>query len=76
MWCRQRPCGEISARFRVLNRQWEPIGSTTATKCGLHGERLRLVVLSSDPQADQFELERFSAQAMVIELPGGWRWSH
>jgi hypothetical protein len=65
VWCRQRPCGEISARFRVLNRQGEPIGSTTATKSGLHGERLRLVVVSSDPQADQFELERFTAQAMV-----------
>ena len=65
VWCRQRPCGEISASFRVLNRQGDPIGSTTATKSGLQGERLRLVVVSPEPQADRFELERFSAQAMV-----------
>ena len=66
VWCRDRPCGEISASFRVLNRQGEAIGSTTATRSGLHGERLRLVVVSAEPQANRFELERFSARAMVF----------
>ena len=66
VWCRDRPCGEISASFRVLNRKGEAIGSSTATRNGLHGERLRLVVVSSEAKADRFELERFSARAMVF----------
>ena len=65
VWCRQRPCGNIRATFRVLNKEGTAIGTTTSTKSGLQGERLRLVVVSPESQASRFELEQFSAQAMV-----------
>lgn len=65
VWCRQRPCGNIRATFKVLNKEGASIGTTTSTKSGLQGERLRMVVVSPEPQASRFELEQFSAQAMV-----------
>jgi hypothetical protein len=66
VWCRQRPCGNIRATFQVINGQGKAIGTTTATRTGLQGERLRLVVVSPDPRAARFDLEQFSAQAMVF----------
>jgi hypothetical protein len=65
VWCRQRPCGNIRATFKVLNKEGAAIGTTTSTKSGLQGERLRMAVVSPEPQAARFELEQFSAQAMV-----------
>ena len=65
VWCRQRPCGNIRATFKVLNKEGAAIGTTTSTKSGLQGERLRMAVVSPEPQASRFELEQFSAQAMV-----------
>jgi hypothetical protein len=49
----------------VLNKEGVSIGTTTSTKSGLQGERLRMAVVSPEPQASRFELEQFSAQAMV-----------
>jgi hypothetical protein len=63
--CKDRPCGNIRATFRVLDRDGKEIGTTTASKDGLQGERLRLVVVSPEPQAQRFELKEFTAQAMV-----------
>lgn len=65
VYCKDRPCGNIRATFRVLDRDDKEIGTTTASKDGLQGERLRLVVVSPEPQAQRFELKDFSAQAMV-----------
>jgi hypothetical protein len=66
VWCRQRPCGDIRATFEVLNRQGKVLGTLSSNRTGLQGERLRLVVVSPDPQADRFQLKQFSAQAMVF----------
>jgi hypothetical protein len=66
VWCRQRPCGTIRATFQVIDKQGKKIDDITATRTGLQGERLRLVVVSAKPQAARFELARFSAQAMVF----------
>jgi len=63
--CKDRPCGNIRATFRVLDRDGKEIGTTTASKDGLQGERLRLVVVSPEAQAERFELKEFTAQAMV-----------
>lgn len=65
VWCRQRPCGSIRATFNVLDAKGKSIGTTTSTKSGLQGERLRMVVVSPEAGASRFELEQFSAQAMV-----------
>jgi hypothetical protein len=65
VYCKDRPCGSIRATFRVLDRDGKEIGTTTASKDGLRGERLRLVVVSPEPQAQRFELKDFAAQAMV-----------
>jgi len=65
VYCKDRPCGSIRATFRVLDRDGKEIGTTTASKDGLQGERLRLVVVSPEPQAQRFELKEFAAQAMV-----------
>jgi hypothetical protein len=65
VYCKDRPCGNIRATFRVLDRDGKEIGTTTASKDGLQGERLRLVVVSPEPQAQRFELKEFTAQAMV-----------
>ena len=65
VYCKDRPCGNIRATFRVLDRDGKEIGTTTASKDGLQGERLRLVVVSPEPQAQRFELKDFTAQAMV-----------
>lgn len=65
VYCRDRPCGSIRATFRVLDRDGKEVGTTTASKDGLRGERLRLVVVSPEPQAQRFELKEFTAQAMV-----------
>jgi hypothetical protein len=66
VYCKDRPCGSIRATFRVLDRDGQDVGTTTATREGLHGERLRLVVVSPEPKADRFELEEFNAQALVF----------
>lgn len=66
VWCRQRPCGEIRATFEALDRQGKALGTISANRTGLQGERLRLVVVSPDPQAVRFHLKQFSAQAMVF----------
>ena len=65
VYCKDRPCGNIRATFRVLDRDGREIGTTTASKDGLQGERLRLVVVSPEAQAERFELKEFTAQAMV-----------
>ncbi|MFZ9753771.1 MAG: hypothetical protein ACO3B3_09485 [Cyanobium sp.] len=65
VYCKERPCGAIRATFRVLDRDGKEVGTTTASKDGLQGERLRLVVVSPEPQAQRFELKEFVAQAMV-----------
>jgi hypothetical protein len=65
VYCKDRPCGSIRATFRVLDRDGKEVGTTTASKDGLQGERLRLVVVSPEPQAQRFELKEFVAQAMV-----------
>jgi hypothetical protein len=65
VYCQDRPCGTIRATFRVLNRDGKEIGTTTASKDGLQGERLRLVVVSPEPQAQRLELKQFTAQAVV-----------
>jgi hypothetical protein len=66
VWCRQRPCGEIRATFEVLNRQGKALGTINSNRTGLQGERLRLVVVSPDPEAARFQLKQFSAQARVF----------
>ena len=66
VWCRQRPCGTIRATFHVIDKQGKAIEDVTATRTGLQGERLRLVVVSAKPQAARFALAQFSAQAMVF----------
>ena len=65
VYCKDRPCGRVSATFRVLDREGQDLGTTTASKEGIHGERLRLVVVSPEPKADRFELQDFNAQALV-----------
>lgn len=65
VYCKDRPCGAIRATFRVLDRDGKEVATTTASKDGLQGERLRLVVVSPEPQARRFELKEFTAQAMV-----------
>ena len=65
VYCKDRPCGNIRATFRVLDRDGKEIGTTTASKDGLQGERLRLVVVSPEAQAERFEIKEFTAQAMV-----------
>lgn len=66
VYCKDRPCGSIRATFKVLDPDGQELGTTTATREGLHGERLRLVVVSPEPKADRFELEEFNAQALVF----------
>ena len=66
VWCRPRPCGTIRATFHVIDKQGKAIEDVTATRTGLQGERLRLVVVSAKPQAARFALAQFSAQAMVF----------
>lgn len=65
VYCKDRPCGSIRATFAVLDKQGQEIGTTTSSKDGLQGERLRLVVVSPDPAAARFKLDQFMAQAMV-----------
>ena len=65
VYCKDRPCGAIRASFRVLDRDGKEVGTTTASKDGLQGERLRLAVVSPEPRAQRFELKEFTAQAMV-----------
>ena len=65
VYCKDRPCGSIRATFQVLDKQGQEIGTTTSSKEGLQGERLRLVVVSPAPAAARFKLAQFTAQAMV-----------
>lgn len=65
VYCKDRPCGSIRATVQVLDTQGQVIGTTTSSKEGLQGERLRLVVVSPEPAAARFKLAQFTAQAMV-----------
>jgi hypothetical protein len=65
VYCKDRPCGTIHVTFKVLNRQGRVIGTTSAEREGLQGELLRLRAISADPAADHFEVESFTAQAVV-----------
>lgn len=65
VYCKDRPCGNVRATFKVLDAKGEEIGTTTSSREGLQGERLRMVVVSPETGAHRFELEEFTAQAMV-----------
>ncbi len=63
--CLERPCGEIQARFDVLDGMGRSLGEVTINRPGRQGERLQLVIESPKPEARSFALVDFRAKARV-----------
>lgn len=63
--CLERPCGDIQARFDVLDGMGQVLGEVALDRPGRQGERLQLLIESDKPQARSFALRSFSARARV-----------
>jgi hypothetical protein len=64
--CLERPCGDLSMQFEVLNARGEPIDRLKLQDKDLHqGEDRRFYVESENPQAASFQLIQFVARARV-----------
>ncbi|WP_216902324.1 SIMPL domain-containing protein [Synechococcus sp. CCY 9618] len=63
--CLERPCGEISVTFDVLDGQGQVIETLPLKRQGLQGERLQFVLESDKPEARRFALREFRARARV-----------
>ena len=63
--CVDRPCGDISMQFNVLNSKGEVIDQIHLKENGLQGETRRFFVESDRPEASSLELADFLARAKV-----------
>jgi len=63
--CLERPCGEIQAKFDVLDGMGQSLGAVTIDRPGRQGERLQLLIESPKPEARSFALVDFRAKARV-----------
>lgn len=63
--CLERPCGQIQARFDVVDGMGKVLDTVTLDRPGRQGERLQLVIESDKPQARSFALQSFTARARV-----------
>ena len=63
--CLERPCGEISVVFDVLDARGQAIDRLTLRRPGLQGERLQFLLESDKQGARRFALREFSARAKV-----------
>ncbi len=63
--CVDRPCGDITMRFDVLNVKGELIDQLAFKEAGLQGETRRFLIESQKPEAASLELSEFSARAKV-----------
>ena len=63
--CVDRPCGDISMRFIVLNAKGEPIHEIPLKGTGLQGELRRFIIESEHQDAASIELSEFKAVARV-----------
>jgi hypothetical protein len=64
--CLERPCGDLSMQFQVLNARGEPLETLKPEyKDVRQGEERRIYVESENPQAASFQLIAFVARARV-----------
>jgi hypothetical protein len=63
--CIDRPCGDISMQFNVLNSKGQVIDQIHLKENGLQGETRRFFVESGRLDASSFELAEFLARAKV-----------
>jgi hypothetical protein len=63
--CLERPCGQIQARFDVVDGLGQVLDTVTIDRPGRQGERLQLVIESPKPEAKSFVLQSFTARARV-----------
>jgi len=64
--CLERPCGDLSMQFQVLNARGEPLETLKPEyKDVRQGEERRFYVESENPQAASFQLIAFVARARV-----------
>jgi hypothetical protein len=63
--CLERPCGQIQARFDVLDGMGKVLETVAIDRPGRQGERLQLVIESQKPEARSFALQSFTARARV-----------
>ncbi|WP_216907987.1 hypothetical protein [Synechococcus sp. CCY 0621] len=63
--CLERPCGDIQAKFDVLDGMGQVLDTVTIDRPGRQGERLQLLIESQKPQARSFVLQSFTARARV-----------
>jgi hypothetical protein len=63
--CLERPCGNIQARFDVVDGLGKVLDTLTIDRPGRQGERLQLVIESDKPQARSFVLQSFTSRARV-----------
>lgn len=63
--CLERPCGNIQAKFDVVDGLGQVLDTVTIDRPGRQGERLQLLIESDKPQARSFVLQSFTARARV-----------
>lgn len=63
--CLERPCGDIQAKFDVLDGQGKVLDTVTLDRPGRQGERLQLLIESPKPEAKSFVLQSFTSRARV-----------
>ena len=63
--CLERPCGDIQAKFDVLDGQGKVLDTVTLDRPGRQGERLQLLIESPKPEAKSFVLQSFTSSARV-----------
>lgn len=62
--CLERNCGQISARFALLDASGAVVGERQIDRQGRQGERLQLVAESDDPRVSRVELSTLRARAV------------
>ena len=62
--CLERNCGQISARFALLDAAGTVVGERTIERQGRQGERLQLLAESDDPRVSRVELSTLRARAV------------
>ena len=63
--CLERPCGQIRAKFAVLDGRGQLMDQIVQSRPGRQGERLQLVLESQLPGAHRFVLQSFTAKARI-----------
>jgi hypothetical protein len=63
--CLERPCGDIQAKFDVVDGLGKVLDTVTIDRPGRQGERLQLVIESQKPEAKSFVLQSFTSRARV-----------